>query len=676
MRLARALDLGWTASETGWRRGLLAVAALAVAARLAALLVIGSSPSRWEYDSIAANLLSGRGWVVDSLGTEYRSYYAGLPYVGLRLSAYLLAPPGTLAMLLLQAAVAAGGALALAWVAERCFDRRVALTAAALAATHPALVYCDVRHLHPLGLDAALTTLAVAVLLRPMEGRRAAFTAGVVVGLGALQRGSLLGFAPLAALWLGRREGVARAGGFALGVAVAMAPWLVRNSLLHGRPVMLSTTGQHFWIGNVPGSSGSARLPDGETVMGAFGSEIAERLKGAGELEQDRVFLEAALRHVRDDPTGFVTGVGRKFLHFWTFSPQTGVLYPDAYRAAYLAYYAAIAVLALVGLWRWRKVDAVQPALVLIGMLFLVTSLVHALLYFEMRHRWALEPLLLMLSAGGLLGPPAREVYRAPDGNSSRPGSARQQQLAARRRPGVGLRPGGARAQGDPAQAAADRGTRRRHVVVVDRPLVIRCQPDVAATLVQPRGSRAVALHRTVEREAVQQHTHHGAQVGPLPEPGAPGPPRRLEPRREPALLAAQPSRKVLGQPVDQGRPVEADPHQTGRRRPRRGGGHRPAGHPHLALAPRPLGGQREHHAVALPAHPHPVRELVVDGGHPRALLPRPRRPGQQQARGGQDAAARNHGPGRAAQASRRDAIPPAGRPWRSASKKVSATTW
>ena len=41
--------------------------------------------------------------------------------------------------------------------------------------------------------------------------------------------------------------------------------------------------------------------------------------------------------------------------------------------------------------------------LLLIGSVFLSVSLIHSLLYFELRHRWLLEPMLAIFAAIGLL---------------------------------------------------------------------------------------------------------------------------------------------------------------------------------------------------------------------------------------------------------------------------------
>src|SRR5947199_126414 len=48
-----------------------------IAMRLA-LIAAGGSPERFEYDDLARNVLSGRGYDYDQLGTPYRSFYAGL----------------------------------------------------------------------------------------------------------------------------------------------------------------------------------------------------------------------------------------------------------------------------------------------------------------------------------------------------------------------------------------------------------------------------------------------------------------------------------------------------------------------------------------------------------------------------------------------------------------------
>ena len=307
-----------------------------------------------------------------------------------------------------QAIFAGAGVFAVARIAHVILDGRVALLAALLVAAHPALVYYDVKNLHPLGFDSAVLIWAMELVLmmRSSDSRRLALLAGCMLGVAILQRGSPATLAVLVPLWVAR-FGVGsirpRISCWLLGVALLVTPVLARSVVIHGRPVFSTVTGEHLWIGNAPGSFGSALLPSGSSVISTAPSELAT---GSSELERNRLLTAAAWEIIGADPIAFVARSSRKFFYFWTFAPQTGATYPVVYKKIYLLYYAAIIGLAAVGLWRWRGARDLTPALVLIGGLFLVVSMTHAVFYFEMRHRWALEPLILIFSAAGLIGPP------------------------------------------------------------------------------------------------------------------------------------------------------------------------------------------------------------------------------------------------------------------------------
>jgi len=374
----------------------------------------GEPPELFEYDTLARNLLAGAGYVCPHLGVPYLSYYAGLPYVGLTALLYALAPPGFTAVLVAQAVLSTlTGALA-CWIGRRLRDAATGALAAALVAFHPPLVYCDTHKLHPLGLDALLTAAAFAgaLWLARAPGPKRALAAGLLLGAGVLQRGSLLAFVPLAGLWLwtvlggaGGRRRTAILGAWLAGIALAVAPWVVRNARLHGAPLLLTTNGEHFWIGNAPSSLGSALLPDGRRVLDAMPAGLRRELDRGGELAQERAFWRAGLAHARAHPLAFARGVLRKLVSFWTFAPQSGILYPPLYRTLYRLYYAAVALLAawgLAGLLEGPDPGARRGAWLMLA-LFAAVSAVHAVFYVELRHRWALEPLLLVLAAAGAL---------------------------------------------------------------------------------------------------------------------------------------------------------------------------------------------------------------------------------------------------------------------------------
>ena len=93
-----------------------------------------------------------------------------------------------------------------------------------------------------------------------------------------------------------------------------------------------------------------------------------------------------------------------KFYAFWWFSPQSGTLYARSWLELYKVFYAATLMLAVLGARavltggdrdaRWN--------LVLLALFLLALSGLQSLYYVEGRHRWAIEPLLLVLSGGGV----------------------------------------------------------------------------------------------------------------------------------------------------------------------------------------------------------------------------------------------------------------------------------
>ena len=120
-------------------RALLLVIGAGVAMRLA-LIAAGGPPQRFEYDDIARNLIAGRGYVYDQLGTPYRSFYAGLGYMAINIVTDWLFPASERAMLVVQSLYAGLLALVVFRIARRFCDEPFAIAAAALTLCHPALV--------------------------------------------------------------------------------------------------------------------------------------------------------------------------------------------------------------------------------------------------------------------------------------------------------------------------------------------------------------------------------------------------------------------------------------------------------------------------------------------------------------------------------------------------------
>lgn len=395
--------------------------ALACALRLGAGLITGgiARPELFEYDGMAKNLLAGNGLTFTHLGIVYHSFAPPF-HSWISAGSYWLTGSLVPAMLL---QIAAGSAIAVvaAAIAVRLFGDRIAgLAAGVLVAVHPGLIVYSATKAHPLSFDALFFALTLWLFFRLDDAPtvRRAITLGLIVGLGTLSRSTALIFMPIGAVWLlavtarDRWPAAVRALVVAGVTAfLVVLPWSIRDSLVHHRGLFLiSTTGEDFWDGNNPLATGHSYIDAGHAVIDALPpEERADLERQPDEIAQSQWFMNKATAFIKANPQRAATLTLVKFYHFWWFAPQTGVLYPSSWRSLYMAYYAASLLLAAVGVWRIAQtgVRATRPAL-LVGAFLLGLSVVQSVYYVEARHRWAIEPMLLALSGGGIAALAAR----------------------------------------------------------------------------------------------------------------------------------------------------------------------------------------------------------------------------------------------------------------------------
>ena len=398
------------------RRRIVLLAGLALTVRLLILTAAGGAggAESYEYGEMARNLLAGRGYVYRHLGTDYRAFYGGVPYVLLVAAGYAISPGSALCILLVQALASVGLTVAAFAIGRRIGGLTVASVAAALVALHPGLLYYDTHKVHPLGLDALTIALTVVALLRMRETMtgRAAALAGIAFGVALLQRGTMI-LVPLAvAGWLAivGPHGRARLGrvgvACALGTLLVVAPWVGRNWVVLGTPLLASVGPEALWRGNVPHSAGGSYALSGRVVLDEA-PQIRDALRGRTELEQAAIFRAAALSNAAARPLDFLGRIGRKFLMFWSFGPSSGILYPPIYLRLYAAYYVAIVILAVIGLGGIGAPRTWPPetfaSLLLLAAVAVPLSFMQSVFYVELRHRWEVEAFVLIVTALGLV---------------------------------------------------------------------------------------------------------------------------------------------------------------------------------------------------------------------------------------------------------------------------------
>ena len=386
---------------------LLALVLVALLPRLGLLAVVGTRGlEAWEYESLAKSIAAGQGYVIARFGHLAYAFGDGNLYSFLGAAVYMAAGHQPMLLALVQAVLASLATPVIYSLGAPILGRRSALVGALLSALHPGLLAYSLK-LHALNLDVLLLVLLVLMLMSVDQRPRTGVRAGVALGLNLMTRPTffLAGALALVVRWLMGRAGF-RAGFVAALIALLIvSPWIARNWAVVGQPVIVSTGFEDVWKGNNPLASGSAHLASGEDLMAVAPPELRARLNSSTEMELNEIFTAEVLSFVQTHPDQFAVLTIKKFVYFWTFSPQTGLLYPSEWLLPYQMYYVVIASLGILGAVRIlkEKDKRATELLVTLAVVSLVIASIHALAYVEGRHRWGIEPLLLLLTGHGAL---------------------------------------------------------------------------------------------------------------------------------------------------------------------------------------------------------------------------------------------------------------------------------
>ncbi len=253
--------------------GVVLFAALAV--RVVWLAYVHPNPLDGRFDdtvwyrSSAHFLALGKGYVNPFVGTPTAAWPPGYPvFLGALFKLFgegaFQTYAANVALALLTVAVVYCLALVL-------FDRTTALIASAAMALWPGQIYFTSLTLSELLFTFLFTFALLIAVLIPRAGRyvnAAIFAFGFVTVAAFLTRGQALLLLPLAVVaW--RPSGVAWRSVVCWGilaavvVAVALAPWVLRNDEQLGSPVIIATNlGPNVWLGNHPGATGRMDTSD------------------------------------------------------------------------------------------------------------------------------------------------------------------------------------------------------------------------------------------------------------------------------------------------------------------------------------------------------------------------------------------------------------------------------
>ena len=176
-----------------------------------------------------------------------------------------------LAVRIVQIALGAAAVGLIHAMARLWFGAAAAAVAGALAALTGLFAFYEILLLQS-AVDPFLTALALYALTRAVQspGVRWTLATGVALGLLSLNRPNALPFIAVAGCGMfavtRSREGVVRAGALVLAAALTIAPATVRNRVVAGEWVLITSHGGlNFYIGNSEGADGTWAFVEGVT---------------------------------------------------------------------------------------------------------------------------------------------------------------------------------------------------------------------------------------------------------------------------------------------------------------------------------------------------------------------------------------------------------------------------
>ncbi len=242
---------------------------------------------------------------------------------------------GLLAVKVAQAVVSALLVPAVGRLGELAFGPSAGLAAAAIAAFYPELVWFSAHFWVETVFTVLLWWGFERLFVADARGATgAAIVAGLLFGLAILARETVLYFLPLAGLWLAwRRPGGARRGAaFVVAALLTVAPWTVRNWIVYGAFVPVSTAGAlNLWQGN-------ARISRQEVYDQYWAVH--------GRIEKYRFARQKGLEAIRERQPGWLfEKLVQEMPHFWEADSQALV---HVVRGAYGPFRPAVAVAVVV----------------------------------------------------------------------------------------------------------------------------------------------------------------------------------------------------------------------------------------------------------------------------------------------------------------------------------------
>lgn len=404
-----------------------------------------SGAGAYEHAVIARSLARGEGFRYDFFSDRLQPSSHQAPAVPFVLSLLFrtFAPDSTAALAGFQVfnvLLAVLAMLSLGRAAGLLWGRTAAGWAMLGCAVYPPLVYMATRVQAVNWSVAFLAALVCCFVAARQSGAwKWAAAGGLAGGLGMLGEPILV--APFGLCWLhlafarrsstadrpSARKGMALAGTAVAAAGAVVAPWLIRNALVHRRLIFVKSTFWYvFWEGNHPGASGTDKKPVSPELGRAlawrwgFGAKTERMLTQArrqavsvdadlspadvaqlralpAEADKAAWFRSRALAELTRRPGLYLKMCAARFVQFVWFDPTNPRSFVLPYRLPYLVLAGMAAWGAAGTIVRRTRPNGIAVPVAAIAAL----AVVHTLVIASARFRLPVEALLLLFAAAG-----------------------------------------------------------------------------------------------------------------------------------------------------------------------------------------------------------------------------------------------------------------------------------
>jgi 4-amino-4-deoxy-L-arabinose transferase-like glycosyltransferase len=374
----------------------------------------------YEMARVARSLVTGHGYADPFSGHTGPTAWVPPLYPFLIAAVFKLTGIYTAAsawiLLTLNSVFSAATAICIYQIADRCYNRKVALWSAWIWALYPASMQYATRSVWETSLTTFLfaAVLALAIKLRGIPSSEITTIGdrpnqdqhqttnqwllfGFLWGLIALSNSTLLLFLPVCGIWLllnsSAKPAIGKAALAAVVFLAVIAPWMIRNyRAFHALIPFRSNFGAELYAGNNPAAYGFRY----GVLIGLPAKDPQHQLYARlGELAYTHQRGELAKAWIRNHPAQFATLSLKRFYFFWASVPHpaTKRWFSDAIRQIDYSF-ASIAALLGLALSLKRR----TPAAGLFLSAFILLPLTYYFVTVEARFRHPLEPLIVILT--------------------------------------------------------------------------------------------------------------------------------------------------------------------------------------------------------------------------------------------------------------------------------------